>query len=467
MSTFRAFQTGLEAGQRQAKVKREDDARIKAAEAFGSGNYEGAVSSLMGVGLMQDADAYGQAGERKKEAERTEAYASAFKTGLGAGPAPDRKAGYQAVGQAAGQRGDFATMANIDQALAQMDEGQAAQFADGMEFLGSTALSLKQVPPEARGQAAVEILKNSPYGNPQVLAQIQQAAADGRITDEELDAFAMQTMSVADRVKLEAQNKPEPFTLSPGQVRYGPDGTELVRGPAKPPSNGIDLQFNEDGTVSGLTIGGTGQKGKEPAIVRGPNGQPVVSPGQQQLLSNKSWNALQTAAAKTGLVRQEIARALPLVKGGTTGAWAAMKDFPLIGPSTESGRLAQLLKTVKGNVGFDELQTMRENSPTGGALGQVAIQELEMLQAILGSLEQAQTEQDLTFNLKRLDNYMANRDERRREAFAMDYPELAEFAGFAKRTKDEIKRIASDADFDALPSGAEFIGPDGVKRRKP
>ncbi len=214
MSTFRAFQTGLEAGQRQAKVRREDDARVKAAEAFGAGNYEGAVSSLMGVGLMDDANAYGQAGERKKEAERTEAYASAFKTGLGAGPARDRKAGYQAVSKAAGERGDFGTMAGIDQAIDKMDADQASQFASGMEFLGQTALGLKGVPPEARGQAAMEILQNSPYANPQILAQIQQAGADGKITDDELDNFAMQTMSVAERVKLAKGEKPKYTTAT-------------------------------------------------------------------------------------------------------------------------------------------------------------------------------------------------------------------------------------------------------------
>ena len=71
------------------------------------------------------------------------------------------------------------------------------------QHLGNlAALGLKGVPPEARGQAAMEILQNSPYSNPQILAQIQQAAADGRITDDELDNFAQQTMSVAERVKL-------------------------------------------------------------------------------------------------------------------------------------------------------------------------------------------------------------------------------------------------------------------------
>jgi hypothetical protein len=264
------------------------------------------------------------------------------------------------------------------------------------------------------------------------------------------------------------------YTLSPDQVRMRGD-EEIARGLSKPPANGINLTFGEGGAVSGLSIGGpsmglggTGTKGNEPAVVRSPQtGGPVVTPGEQQLVANKSWQSLKAGGEKVKLVRDEIARALPLVKENTTGALASTKDLWLFGPSTESGRLAQLLKTVKANIGFDELQQMRENSPTGGALGQVAVQEIDFLQSVLGSLEQAQRPEDVKYNLRRIDNYLANRDERRREAFAIDYPELAEFAGFAKRTAAEIKRIQGDDDFDALPSGAEFIGPDNIKRVKP
>ena len=470
MSTFRAFQTGLQAGQQQAKVRREDDARVKAAEAFGAGNYEGAVSSLMGVGLMDDADAYERAGARKKEAEQTEAYASAFKTGLGAGPAPDRKAGYQAVSRAAGERGDFGTMQAVDQAIAGMDEQQASQFASGMEFLGQTALSLKGVAPEMRGQAALDALQNSPYANPQIMAQIQQAAADGKITDEELDNFAMQTMSVAERVKAA---KPEEYTLSPGQVRYR--GKDVVaRGPDKTNSNGINMTFGEDGGISGLSIGGpqmqlggTGTKGKEPAVIQGPGGEPRVSPGQQQLLQNKDWQRIQSQEAQSNLVRDDIRKAIALVGPNTTGALASVKDMPFFGQSSDSGRLANALATVKANVGFDNLQNMRENSPTGGALGAVTEKEIAFLQAMQGSLEQAQTQADLQANLKRLDEFFAGREQRRREAFAQDYPELAQFAGFVQRTGAEVKRIQSAADYNALPSGAEYVDDQGIRRRKP
>jgi hypothetical protein len=317
-------------------------------------------------------------------------------------------------------------------------------------------------------------------------AEQAAAAAKARIEQDKLGieerrlAFDMGKPTVVDNALVKPDGTPlytapaDPYTLGPDQQRFSGDNTVVATGLPKKDENGISLSFGEDGGILGLNIGGPnmplggdGPKGKGPAVVRGPDGQPVVTPGQQQLVANKSYQAMMAGGEKTGLVREEIARALPLVKEGTTGVWASTKDLPFVGSSTESGQLANVLKTIKANVGFDELQAMRDNSPTGGALGQVAVQELEMLQAILGSFEQAQRPEDLTLVLKRLDNYMANRDERRKEAFAMDYPELAEFAGFAQRTAAEVKRIASAADYNALPSGAEYVDPSGVKRRKP
>lgn len=265
----------------------------------------------------------------------------------------------------------------------------------------------------------------------------------------------------------------EAYTLSPGQVRML-GNEEIARGPARPPSNGINLSFGEDGGLAGLSIGGPqmplggdGPKGKGPAVIAGPGGEVRVSPGQQQLVQNRDWQRIQSAEAQSNLVREDIRKAMSLVGPNTTGALAATKDLPFFGASTDSGRLANALATVKANVGFDNLQTMRENSPTGGALGAVTEKEIAFLQAMQGSLEQAQTPADLAANLKRLDEFFAGREQRRREAFAQDYPELAEFAGFAKRTVSEVKRIQSDEDFDALPRGARFVGPDGVERVKP
>ena len=70
-----------------------------------------------------------------------------------------------------------------------------------------------------------------------------------------------------------------------------------------------------------------------------------------------------------------------------------------LNPATD---LKNLLMTVQSNIGFDRLDAMRKESPTGGALGQVAVKELDFLQASLGSLQQEQSSTQLLENLKRL-----------------------------------------------------------------
>lgn len=66
--------------------------------------------------------------------------------------------------------------------------------------------------------------------------------------------------------------------------------------------------------------------------------------------------------------------------------------------------ISGMLDTIKANVGFDRLQEMRNNSPTGGALGQVSEQENRLLQSTLGSVIQSQSEAQLLSNLARLEN---------------------------------------------------------------
>jgi hypothetical protein len=59
---------------------------------------------------------------------------------------------------------------------------------------------------------------------------------------------------------------------------------------------------------------------------------------------------------------------------------------------------------VKANAGFDRLQEMRNNSPTGGALGQVSEREIAFLQSTIGNLEQSQSADQLRQNLNRVWN---------------------------------------------------------------
>ena len=126
--------------------------------------------------------------------------------------------------------------------------------------------------------------------------------------------------------------------------------------------------------------------------------------GEKQA-EQKSAQKLKVFEAKARLVKEKVDEALLDAGRLSTGIIGQMTRG--VG-ETPAFNLQQTVATVKANIGFDELQKMRDNSPTGGALGQVAIQELERLEATLGSLDTAQSEEKLRNNLKAVKTHYNN-----------------------------------------------------------
>lgn len=62
------------------------------------------------------------------------------------------------------------------------------------------------------------------------------------------------------------------------------------------------------------------------------------------------------------------------------------------------------LDTIKANIGFDRLQMMRDASKTGGALGGIAVQELNLLQSTIASLSVKQGRENLAKNIEKVEN---------------------------------------------------------------
>ncbi len=112
----------------------------------------------------------------------------------------------------------------------------------------------------------------------------------------------------------------------------------------------------------------------------------------------------QNRARAGGTVIQDINRALGMVQenpGFTTGFGAqALRSIPMTDAKTVQGHIDSALS----NVGLDTLQAMREASPTGGALGQVPIQQQQRLEQVLGSLDPTQRPEVVEDNLKRVSN---------------------------------------------------------------
>lgn len=76
-------------------------------------------------------------------------------------------------------------------------------------------------------------------------------------------------------------------------------------------------------------------------------------------------------------------------------------------PGTKAYDLARDIETIKANLGFQELAEMRANSPTGGALGAIAVQELTALQSTVANLDIGQSEGQLRKNLQKIKSHYA------------------------------------------------------------
>ena len=157
-----------------------------------------------------------------------------------------------------------------------------------------------------------------------------------------------------------------------------------------------------------------------PKDVAGAEAQKIIgkNDGEKIVGLPKVGAALQSFEAKNNIVMQDIDAAIELSKGAfTTGLPGALARNI---PGSPGFNLNSKLKSIRSAIGFDKLQDMRDNSPTGGALGQVAVQELEMLQSVFGDLDQAQDEKQFQGVLLRLKAERERFGRMKREAYERD-----------------------------------------------
>jgi len=173
----------------------------------------------------------------------------------------------------------------------------------------------------------------------------------------------------------------------------------------------------------------TGLKPGEQPEIKGQQAAEAEA-GKVSARAREQWRASQTklltninaASARQNLLSDSIERAKGKLNQLTTGFGSVLGGLP----QTEARELRSLIDTIKANVGFGELQSMREASPTGGALGQVSEMELQLLNATLGSLDQANTSEELLIALDQVMSQRAQAVERMKVAYQMD---LARYGG--------------------------------------
>ena len=164
-------------------------------------------------------------------------------------------------------------------------------------------------------------------------------------------------------------------TVSQGERRLATEGT------AKAPPG---YRFTSSGSLEAI-----------------PGGPADIKAGEA---GDRRRRTTEAATAQADRVISKVDQAMSQVSPLSAGLGSATAGIPM----TPARDLQATLETIKANLGFAELQAMREASPTGGALGAIAVQELVALQSTIASLDQGQRPEILRHRLQEIRRHYEN-----------------------------------------------------------
>lgn len=159
----------------------------------------------------------------------------------------------------------------------------------------------------------------------------------------------------------------------------------------------------------------------EADIVTAQSDARYMAEGKQKL--PYAQRSLQSAIDRNSFLDKKLASIESRANGLTTG-WTGSLVSAI--PGTEAYDLKADVDTLLANAGFDRLQEMRDNSPTGGALGAVSERELALLQASAQNLLNSQSKEQFIKNLASFKEQRTRTIENMHKAYEQDY---ARFGG--------------------------------------
>jgi hypothetical protein len=196
-----------------------------------------------------------------------------------------------------------------------------------------------------------------------------------------------------------------------------------------PAPQGLELTEGVDAHKLGTTVQLTGKKtgdakGTMKIDVAGAAREKEV--GEDEGKKPARFRAADNAMASLELDHQNVNRALDTALKNTGWFTAGFASVMEAAPGTPAHDLARTLDTVKAYLGFDRLQSIRDNSPTGGALGSVTEGEHKLLQSAWASVANSQDPRSLRDNLVYLKKVLADVKRNREAAFDRDFSDMPE-----------------------------------------
>lgn len=262
----------------------------------------------------------------------------------------------------------------------------------------------------------------------------------------------------AQKLKLEEKKAAAKFATKP-EVVMGPDGKPMLvqmadDGTVRPISGGYGpaekLHFADNGQqivgldqYTGLPTSPAIRKQATPGELltdarardqqetgrvplgyrKGPDGNLQAIPGgpaDMKIQGQFNQDTAAVTSSMSAMDRLAIAANEAMNHPGLAGTAGIRGVVPNI-PGSQAADAAALMNTLKSQVAFGVLQDMRNNSKTGGALGNVSDAEGKRLEANLAALEKSQSVEQLRDNLKKIIDYTQGAKDRLGKAYNLRY----------------------------------------------
>ncbi len=204
---------------------------------------------------------------------------------------------------------------------------------------------------------------------------------------------------------------PYRFNIKTNKPEYmgGATSTTTIRNPASIPS-GYRGIYDDDNNLIKLE-----------AIAGGPAATDEADAEAEAEADSRRQGLRASRQSKIGgIVIEDINRYRDLIEnqGLFTPVTGALGEIVGNIAGTPASDARSLANTIGANIQFEALDQMRKESKTGGALGSITENELKDLRDTLGSIAASQSDEQLLYNLNRLENLYNNV-----MAEAMSYPE--------------------------------------------
>lgn len=220
------------------------------------------------------------------------------------------------------------------------------------------------------------------------------------------------------------------------QTKYTPEQQKLLQDRAKSMAKGLDYAYNEaynsalgrgEGQLRNAQALSTAEAIGRNLLTQNPNGEltPIKGTKEEAGREEKKQNYLNSMRSnleKSDVILSYIDQALDILNKNPLAAGYG-SYIGKINPYSDAGKLQSLLASIKGNVGLKQLIESKAEGATYGALSE---KELQMLQDVMGSLNQNQNPAVLTQVLNNVRNNYQNVRNRAYSALQGGEPQQAQ-----------------------------------------